>query len=119
MAISDNALTILLVINIILLICRYLYGYDAGGADFHPDFSCLPPWIWGSTRTLRDHRDIQPGYRYLYRRSAAYRLSGVPWAASRCIDKVLKPLVPMYIALIAALAVVIISAQPGGCLELV
>ena len=104
MAISDNALTILLVINIILLIVGIFMDMTPAVLIL-PRFSCLSPWIWGLTRTLRDHHDIQPAIGICTPPVGSALFVGCS-VGGVSIDKVLKPLVPMYIALIAALAVV-------------
>lgn len=105
MAISDNALTILLVINIILLIVGIFMDMTPAVLIFTPIFlpvamdMGIDPVHFGIIMTFNLAIGIctPPVGSALF---VGCSVGGVS------IDKVLKPLVPMYIALIAALAVV-------------
>ena len=105
MAISDNALTILLVINIILLIVGIFMDMTPAVLIFTPIFlpvamdMGIDPVHFGIIMTFNLAIGIctPPVGSALF---VGCSVGGVS------IDKVLKPQVPMYIALIAALAVV-------------
>lgn len=105
LAISHNKIVILLIINLILFFCRNLFGYDTCTTHI---YSCIPSCCNSSRygpNALCNYHGLNLSIGLCTPPVGSVLFLGAE-VAGTSIDKVIKPLLPLFVAMIVALFLV-------------